>query len=39
MRYLYNAIALACCTILAIVFDCWWMIFLTVLFYSVYDNS
>lgn len=34
MVYLYNAIALVCCTILAVAFDRWWLIFLILLFYN-----
>lgn len=33
MRLLYNAIALMCCTLLAVAFGKWWMIFLVLLFY------
>lgn len=36
-RLLYNAIALICCTLLAIAFGKWWMIFFIVLFYNGKD--
>lgn len=33
MRMLYNAMALICCTLLAIALGKWWLIFLILLFY------
>lgn len=32
-RLTYNAVALACCTALAIALDSWWLIFLIAFFY------
>lgn len=37
MRLLYNAIAIVCCTLLAVAFDKWWMIFLVPFFYISED--
>lgn len=33
-RLLHNSINLACCTLLAIEFGKWWLIFLAILFWS-----
>jgi hypothetical protein len=39
MRYLYNAINLACCTVLAVAFNRWSLIFLSIFFWSFKDGK